>query len=40
MLKIIAYIAIGICLIAIVYSLKIYWESPDISDKKRKKKIY
>jgi hypothetical protein len=40
MLELVAYIAIGVCLAAIAYSIKIYWESPDMkNDKKRNKKI-
>lgn len=40
MLELVAYIAIGICVAAIAYSIKIYWESPSMKDdKKRKKKI-
>jgi hypothetical protein len=40
MLELVAYIAIGICLAAIAYSIKIYLESPNMKDeKKRNKKI-
>jgi len=40
MLELVAYTAIGVCLAAIAYSIKIYWESPDMkNDKKRNKKI-
>jgi len=40
MLELVAYIAIGVCLAAIAYSIRIYLESPNMKDeKKRNKKI-